>query len=208
MSKNNMPNPKKGKAPQNPASVDLFVDSEATTRPNSVENEDLDDSVTDAAYIPLPDTSSSESQSEVDDPEVSPLVKAVKKSVKAGLKDVPDLHPLDKKPHEAAVWNYFHKRIQRDENDVLIEKQAVCQIKLPVGRGVICGSSLKQPGCSTTGPRNHIKRKHPKEWAELLAIESAKAQVKRGASRILHQTFDTLEGEKIEIYIRFKTINQ
>ena len=82
MSKNNMPNPKKGKAPQNPASVDLFVDSEATTRPNSTdENEDLDDSVTDAAYIPLPDTSSSESQSEVDDPEVSPLVKAVKKSL-------------------------------------------------------------------------------------------------------------------------------
>ena len=50
-----MPNPKKGKAPQNPASVDLFVDSEATTRPNSVENEDLGDSVTDvlAKIVPV-----------------------------------------------------------------------------------------------------------------------------------------------------------
>ena len=202
MSKNpGSSNPKTGKAlAPNPASIDLFVDSEAVTRSNSNSTdapaEDLDDSVTDAAYIPLPEsTSESEGEDDPDDPEVSPLVKAVKKSVKAGLKEVPDLHPLDKKPHEAAVWNYFHKRIQRDENDVLIEKQAVCQIKLPVGRGVICGSALKQPGCSTTGPRNHIKRKHPKEWAELLAIENAKQQVKRGASRILHQTFDKLEGE-------------
>ena len=55
MSKNNigLPNPKKGKAPApNPASVDLFVDSEAPTRPNSAgteENEDLE-SVTNRIY--------------------------------------------------------------------------------------------------------------------------------------------------------------
>ena len=82
-------NPKEGKTPApNPASIYLFVDSEAVTRPNStdVEDLDLDDSVTDVAYIPLPEsTSESESEGE-DDPEISPLVKFVKKSVKAGLK--------------------------------------------------------------------------------------------------------------------------
>ena len=48
-----------------------------------------------------------------------------------------------------AIWNYFHKRIERDNNDVLISKGAICQvINRSVGTGVKCGTFLKQPGCS------------------------------------------------------------
>ena len=220
MSKNNSSsNPKKGKslAPNpnpNPASVDLFSDealAEAVTVPNSESSETAyiedvldadDDSVKDADFEPSKEreTESDDEDSEGEDEtdiNKSPLVKKVTKSVKAAMKDVPELHPADRKPNEGAIWNYFSKRIERDENDVLIKKEAICNVINPaVGRGVPCGTSLKQPGCSTTGPRNHLKRKHPKQWAELLAIEHAKVQVKRGARRVLHETFDTLEGEK------------
>ena len=193
MSKNNSSsNPKKGKslAPNpnpNPASVDLFSDealAEAVTVPNSESSETAyiedvldadDDSVKDADFEPSKEkeTESDDDSEGEDETDInkSPLVKKVTKSVKAAMKDVPELHPADRKPNEGAIWNYFSKRIERDENDVLIKKEAICNVINPaVGRGVPCGTSLKQPGCSTTGPRNHLKRKHPKQWAELLAI--------------------------------------
>ena len=82
---------------------------------------------------------------------------------------------------KVATLNYFSKRIQRHADDVLIEKNAICNVLNPaVGCGVPCVTSLKQPGCSTTSSRNHLKRK---QWAELLAIAYAKIQVKRGAKK-------------------------
>ena len=228
MSKNNSSsNPKKGKslAPNpnpNPASVDLFSDealAEAVTVPNSESSETAyiedvldadDDSVKDADFEPSKEreTESDDDSEGEDETDInkSPLVKKVTKSVKAAMKDVPELHQADRKPNEGAIWNYFSKRIERDEGDALIKKEAVCKvINHAVGRGVPCGATLQQPGCSTTGPRNHLKRKHPKQWAELLAIEHAKVQVKRGAKRVLHQTFDSLEGENQNSYIENKT---
>ena len=202
MSKNNSGpgNPKKGKSlAPNPASVDLFetedVLAEAVTVPNSTTSETPD----------IVDLNDDEDEDE-DDPDKSPLVTEVSKSVKASLSQVPELHPADNKPGEGAIWNYFHKRIERDNNDVLISKGAICQvINRSVGTGVKCGTFLKQPGCSTTGPRNHLKRKHPKQWTELLAIEKAKEQVKRGTKRILHDTFDKLEGETRRIIFWFES---
>ena len=226
MSKNNSgsANSKKGKSlPKpavsvNPASVDLFptqdeILAEAVTLPNSsvsdVEDVDDDDSVKDADFVPGKgreaeeetddddvDEGDDEEEEDIGDLNKSPLVKKVTKSVKSAMKAVPELHPADLKPNEGAIWNYFSKRIQRDTNDALIEKTAICKvINTAVGRGVPCGTTLKQPGSSTTGPRNHLKRKHPKQWAELLAIEHAKLQVKRGVRSVLHDTMDKLEGE-------------
>ena len=226
MSKNNSgsANSKKGKSlPKpavsvNPASVDLFptqdeILAEAVTLPNSsvsdVEDVGDDDSVKDADFVPGKgreaeeetddddvDEGDDEEEEDIGDLNKSPLVKKVTKSVKSAMKAVPELHPADLKPNEGAIWNYFSKRIQRDTNDALIEKTAICKvINTAVGRGVPCGTTLKQPGSSTTGPRNHLKRKHPKQWAELLAIEHAKLQVKRGVRSVLHDTMDKLEGE-------------
>ena len=206
MSKNNSTatSSKKGKtlAKPNPASVDLF--SEDRDSVPEVEDE-FDDSGKDGHFVPLPESTDEDDDDESGDDETdinkSPLVKSVTKSVKAAMRQVPELHPADRKPNEGAIWNYFSKRIERDEGDALIKKEAVCKvINHAVGRGVPCGATLQQPGCSTTGPRNHLKRKHPKQWAELLAIEHAKVQVKRGAKRVLHQTFDSLEGEKQNSY--------
>ena len=207
MSKNNSTatSSKKGKtlAKPNPASVDLF--SEDRDSVPEVEDE-FDDSGKDGHFVPLPESTDEDDDDESgDDDETdinkSPLVKSVTKSVKAAMLQVPELHPADRKPNEGAIWNYFSKRIERDEGDALIKKEAVCKvINHAVGRGVPCGATLQQPGCSTTGPRNHLKRKHPKQWAELLAIEHAKVQVKRGAKRVLHQTFDSLEGENQNSY--------
>ena len=210
MLKNNLTatSSKKGKslAKPNPASVDLF--SEDRDSVPEVEDE-FDDSGKDGHFVPLPESTDDDDDSGDDDEtdiNKSPLVKSVTKSVKAAMLQVPELHPADRKPNEGAIWNYFSKRIERDEGDALIKKEAVCKvINHAVGRGVPCGATLQQPGCSTTGPRNHLKRKHPKQWAELLAIEHAKVQVKRGAKRVLHQTFDSLEGENQNSYIENKT---
>ena len=155
--------------------MDLFSDealAEAVTVPNSLSSEtaeiedvlDDDDSVKDAAFEPSKETESDDDSGEdVADINKSPLVKKVTKSVKAAMQDVPELHPADPKPNEGPIWNYFSKRIERDDNDVLIKKEAICNVISPaVGRGVPCGTCLKPTGCSTTGPRNHLKKKTSK----------------------------------------------
>ena len=79
-------NPNKGKAPApNPAIIDLFVDSEAVTRPKSTDPgaDDLNDSVEDVITFKAPDGPEVNESEDEDDPEVSTLVKSVK-SVKAG----------------------------------------------------------------------------------------------------------------------------
>ena len=162
MSKNNSgsANSKKGKSLSkpavnvNPASVDLFptqdeILAEAVTLPNSsvsdVEEMNDDDSVKDADFVPGreaeeetdDDVEEGDDDEDISDLNKSPLVKKVTKSVKSAMKAVPELHPADLKPNEGAIWNYFSKRIQRDTNDALIEKTAICKvINSAVGRGV------------------------------------------------------------------------
>ena len=98
--------------------------------PNSSETdvEELhDDSVKDANFVPgrehEEETDDDEGDDDDDDIDItdlnkSPLVKKVTKSVKTAMQDVPELHPANLKPNEGAIWNYFSKRIQRDDNDV------------------------------------------------------------------------------------------
>ena len=116
MSKNNSgTNPKKGKSlakpNPNPASVDLFSDealAEAVTVPNSLSSETAeivdvldDDSVKDADFEPSKEreTESDDDSEGEDETDInkSPLVKKVTKSVKAAMKEVPELHPADNK---------------------------------------------------------------------------------------------------------------
>jgi hypothetical protein len=67
--------------------------------------------------------------------------------------------------HSSAVWSYFNV------NPVCIN-QATCTI---VGCGVSVGRGTSQRCFNTTNMRNHIQRHHKKEFAELEALEKAKA---------------------------------
>ena len=63
-----------------------------------------------------------------------------------------------------------------------IKKEANCNVISPAaGCGVPCAPSLKQPGCSTSGPRNHLKRKHPKQWTEFYLNLSRNLNLKIGS---------------------------
>ena len=134
--------------------------------------------------------SDSESESEIRERRAVATARA---SVSA---NVPTSHPSDKTGKGSVIWHYFQKRIRRGAKGQPDEQYAVCQVKVPAVTGKICGKELAQPGVSTIGPRQHLKRRHPPQWAELEAIELTRKQIKSGLKRTLQDVHDVLEGNK------------
>ena len=125
--------------------------------------------------------------------------RAVSVAKASSARNIPDVHPKDTLPKGSVVWNYFKKEILRNTKDEIIGQTAVCQVKVPAVTGKICGVVLKCPMVSTTGPRQHLERKHPAVWAELQAIEKARKNVKAGVKRTVRDVYDVVEGATITI---------
>ena len=134
--------------------------------------------------------SDSESESEIRERRAVATARA---SVSA---NVPKSHPSDNTGKGSVIWHYFQKRIRRGAKGEPDEQFAVCQVKVPAVTGKICGKELAQPGRATIGPRQHLKRRHPQQWAELEAIELTRKQIKSGLKRTLQDVHDVLEGKK------------
>jgi hypothetical protein len=98
------------------------------------------------------------------------------------------------------IFFYFNREVRRDKDDKVIEVFAKC--KVIVG-GHPCGKKLAQPESSTTGPRNHLKRIHTKEWTQYQAIVSKRKETARGSKRTIDEETDNTESrpeKKIKTY--------
>ena len=109
--------------------------------------------------------------------------------------NVPTSYPSDKTGKGFVIWHYFKKLISRGAKGQPDKQFAVRQVKVPAVTGKICGKELAQPGVSTIGPRQHLKRRHPPQLAELEAIKLTRKQIKSGLRRTLQDVHDVLEGE-------------
>ena len=155
-------------------------------------DDDDDDDVIDKNYKPPARETSSDSESESES-EVTELERrAVSVAKASSAKNIPDDNPKDTLPKGSVIWIYFKKEIQRNKKDEIVGQTAVCQVKVPAVTGKICGVTLKQPMVSTTGPRQHLERKHPAVWAELQAIEKARKNVKAGVKRTARDVYDVV----------------
>jgi hypothetical protein len=133
-------------------------------------------------------STSSSDEAEVERvPNNSKITKPTRTFIKSVNKHLPEDDPSIQNP----IFTFFKREVRRDKNDKVVEVFARCKVLIG---GHPCGKKLAQPESSTTGPRNHLKRIHVREWNQYQAICLRRKEKAQGTKRTLDEDGDSSEG--------------
>jgi hypothetical protein len=120
---------------------------------------------------------------------------ATKKMIKVVRKKIPNSVDADDEAIKNPIYLFFDHTVTKDPKNhkLCLHNFAKCKV-INSGTGLACGDVLQTPQSSTTGPRNHLKRLHPKIWAEYEAIVVSRQAINLAANDVVEEIMAEKEG--------------